>query len=249
MPFSRKITIFLLFVLVSLVELPNLKAQQNSIRLGVFSLAYGRVNLNYERALGKRTSINILLGAQTPRKFPSGIRTIDPYPEFTIDSGKWRARGITVDFRFYKKENSNPLKGFFWAPFFTYNYNHFYFVGNYYESNLVNQEGVLNTYNTDAHNLSIGVKLGTRWILNEHLSVSITYFGLGVGAMFTNTIFKSGKTSKTYAELAYELDRDINFDGTYLGNYLPVAKSDHIKITSTLVVPVIKFSCSMGYAF
>ncbi len=247
MPFNKTIIKHLLFALIFFLGLPSLQAQKNSIKLGIFGLTYGRTNLNYERKLGKNKAINVQVGLQTPRKFPSGINTFVLNRDWDIVAGKWRANGITIDFRFYRKQRKTSHGGFYLAPFLSYNYNKLILVGTYNDSN----NGVIPTnYKIHLHNLSIGVKIGHHWILNEHLSIDISFFGLGIGALFTDSILKVTGSSKNYQELAQEMEQQLDFGGlTNYGAARFEGTSDHIKVTTSRPLPDIKFSCSMGYAF
>lgn len=235
----------LLILFAFLLVLGEIAAQNNVVRIGVPSLLYGRVNLNFEHVFGGNKSINLMAGFQVPRSFPQLIEELDRTGDFRVNGANWKAAGITPSIRFYVKKKKEAPAGFYMAPFVSYNYNNLDLDTEYDDGA---SRDVPSTIDTKLHGLGVGFMIGSQWIVNEHLSIDFNYFGIGFGRQFSNSTFKSSDTTVDYQQLADDFNEEAESENVF-NNASVEAGPDFFKINTGSFSPIFKFSFAIGYAF
>jgi hypothetical protein len=147
----------ILLALLGLFMVRTASAQKNVIKINPLSLGLLTINMQYERALNEKMSLQ--LGS-----YYTGF-------SFTIDGEKsgYKGFGITPEFRYYASHlKKEAPRGFFVGPFFRYqNWN----IKTEYDDgsgNTVTDSGTFQSYKG-------GVILGYQWLIGDVFALE--FFG------------------------------------------------------------------------
>jgi hypothetical protein len=132
----------------------NLKAQNNDIKVNIFSPLVRTCSFFYERGLNDNSSLQL------------GIY----FTSWKNDGTGWSGFGITPEYRYYP--SGNALNGFYLAPFIRYQsitisdeYEGYNFDSNgNFTTTIQKNSATLNTFGG-------GFLVGHQWILGEHISI------------------------------------------------------------------------------
>ncbi len=216
-------------------------AQENAIKAGLSGPLMGDINIGYERALSRHSSLNIKLGYFDPIMSPFITeKTLTPKAYNLLESNG----GITasVEYRFYLSKKRG-IQGFYVAPYMRY----------------LNQdmvwddeiEGYIFTVGTKFNTLGLGGQLGYQWILNDIFTVDLFFFGAGIDyhKALVEYVLDPQPDGFNYGMVTSHVD-DVFVDFKYLYKKLThdVNENNH---TSKLpfLFPGIRIGASIGIAF
>lgn len=97
-------------------------AKKNIVKINLPALAFKNISLQYERALGKRTSVAVNVHTIPFGKLPfqSTFKNITDNSDVKYDQFKLGTFGVVPELRYYVGKKG-ALHGFYIGPFFTYN--------------------------------------------------------------------------------------------------------------------------------
>ncbi len=233
-------------------------AQSNVVKLDLVSpLAISQLNLNYERMIDPRKSVNVQIGwgwgadlsnnQLIKDRIAANVTTNNPndikLDKFTYDG----AFQIAPEFRFYFGDAEGP-RGFYVAPqlnFSTYSLTargtHLYGAG------LTSNDKVNLSYTA----IGGGIQLGTQWIINDKISIDWGFLGLGV---VSGTVSATGTTDDAGKLASWSNDAQ-NFVTNNPGvkdfaNFLKFTpNTTSISASGSTILPSFRSTLCIGYAF
>lgn len=150
--------------------------QKNHIMLNPFALAFGTFQVQYERALGERTSLGLSVGAKTS----SGIFETPGFNTFTVVTNDLNFSGIQIspEFRWYVQETQRSHTGFFVGAYYRYQNYKDDLVGTYTSS--ITFDDTPLDIRTRVITNSIGFEVGYKLPIKKHLFIDFLIAGPGV---------------------------------------------------------------------
>jgi hypothetical protein len=241
----------------SLLASPKATSDKSSaikqvVKLNLFQLPLLNFALQYECAFHKNMSGALGFSYLLPRDVPSQL--VDPNST-SFQIPRFHGWSLTPEFRFYpgKKEEHQAPHGFYMAPYFRYAK---YTVNAGYQ-NVLDSSGVKRSYDLNASykGHSIGLMLGSQWIIGDHFSIDWFILGVGGGrAKFDIEAVSDGSIYMTDQQQA-DLKSDINDN---IGN-LGALGDGVVDITTTPTsakvvvsgIPMfsVRFGVNLGFAF
>lgn len=236
-------------------------AQENVVKLDLVSLgAISQLNLNYERMLDPRKSINVQVGWGWGSDLTSTFQsTFDANNTSTSNTSNIRLSKaqynggfqIAPEMRFYLSDQEGP-RGFYLGPQLNFSSYSATLTGSHNYTNssgstaLSNDKVVLN-YTA----IGGGLQLGAQWIINDHISIDWGFLGLGFVSSTvsaTGTTDDLGQLDKWAADAKSAVDNKNNGGGA--GSFLGFVKSnDKITAAGTTLLPSLRSTLCVGYAF
>lgn len=214
-------------------------AQQNVVKVGLTPLAFGNVNLNYERALSERMSLNAKVGFSFPGR---AIPFTDATGTGDISDGSYGAFEITPELRFYGKEKG-ALRGFYWGPWLRYRQ---WGIGG---------TDVVSTYTTTVDfglsTFNGGVQLGAQWLIGDVFSIDWSFLGVGVG--YYNLAFNvtSDDPNVDWNQVRQDIETSYgaNINDIPGLDFNVTDETGEIGFDLPFILPVFRSSLAIGYAF
>ncbi len=235
-------------------------AQNNVVKLDVVSLlAISQLNLNYERMIDPRKSVNVQVGwgwgadlSNNPgikdalARNATGSNPNDIKMSSLTYDGAFQ---IAPEFRFYFGDKEGP-RGFYLAPqlnFTNYSFTargtHLYGVNNSKTSN--------DKVNISYTAIGGGLQLGAQWLIADKVSIDWGFLGLG---LVSGTVTATGTTDDTAKLPTWAADAQTwvggsgNLNGA--GNFLKFSPSGNsIAASGSTILPSFRSTLCIGYAF
>ena len=236
----KKITILLLLIAFTL----NSNSQENSVRLGLFGLPAGQINLKYERLLNDNMSIGATVGILIPQR----LKTIEGFMpgSGTIESFvKLGGFSIVPEFRFYPAGNGD-LTGFYVAPALEFSNNSLSVMM------FSNNNGLL--LETGITGIGGSVNIGTQWVIGSGFTIDWNIFGIGLNNYFTDATLTppaiGGYTvSSVDGESIENSLKSLPFIGEGIQSVTVDAVNNNINIKVSTLIPVPRMGLSLGWTF
>ncbi len=251
----------LLFAAVLCVSSFAAQAQENNVKLDIVSLlAISQFNLNYERMIDPRKSVNVQLGygwgsdltktfqAQFDANSTAGTNSSNIKMNSGVYNGGFQ---IAPEFRFYMGDQEGP-RGFYLAPQLNFSSYSMTFKGTH---QYTTSSGATATANDkiDLGYTAIGggLQLGAQWIIGDHVSIDWGFLGIGLlsGTVTgTGTSDDKGQLDKWATDTQSWTQNPANIGGyaKFLGF---TSSADKISVSGSTLVPNFRSTLSVGYAF
>ena len=215
----------------------GLHAQQNVVKVGLTPLAFGNVNLNYERVLTDRMSLNTTVGFGIPR---------NSVP-FAANSGlegnaSYGAFEVTPELRFYGKDNGAP-RGFYFGPWLRY--RQWTISGDEtFSGYSTNYEAGLRTFNG-------GIQLGAQWLIGDVFSIDWSFLGVGIGYYNLSGKFTSDDPSVDWDQVKADIETELgqSVDNVPGLDFAADNLGGEIGVKLPFFLPVFRSSIAIGFAF
>ena len=195
------------------------QASENVVKINLGALAAKNISLQYERAVGKKTSVALGVRFQpfSTIPFKGVVEDAVNDPDVQIGNIKVGNFALTPEFRFYF--GKEVLKGFYIAPYARY--------ANYKMQAPVTYTSLLTTktalFNGNISSFSGGLLLGSQFRLSKNFILDWWVFGGHFGSSTGNLNFVASLTPPEQADLRATLDEidiplfniehDINSNG------------------------------------
>lgn len=231
-----------LFLLTGFLTCQSASAQENVLKVDLFSSAFGNYNLSYERVVNKTQAFNLNLSLMPEQDlFKFGARAFDTYSEIEI-ANQISGYSVSPEYRFYfGKNNPNSPRGFYLAP---------YIRASDYKIMLHDTFEDHNTQvDVDLFTTGFGVQLGAHWIFSDTYSLDLQFFGTGVDRHHLKLDYSTkeqGVNFKRYGASVEENNADLIFFGSRMKTD---TGDDYIKATSTTFLPAGRGRLTFGIAF
>lgn len=218
-------------------------AQNDIVKLNLFSLALTNISLQYEHSFTTHSSAALGFSVLPSRSLPSFAYddTDSSYDAGTIKFSGW---SITPEYRYYFT-NKGP-KGFYAAPYFRYAKYKMEGFGVGYASVSGGPNDKTAVASGEIKNTLVGLMFGAQWLLGEHFALDWWILGAGFGSQ-KGTFQASGDFSP---DDQTDITQNVN-DISVSGIDLSVAVTNHnIKIDYKSTIPAIRgFGLCLGYRF
>jgi hypothetical protein len=152
-------------------------AQENIIKLNLLGLALGNIGVQYERTLGEHSSLAMGISYLPSRSLPDFV--IDEDSTTSLKSMSFSGWTFTPEYRYYF--SGKAPKGFYVAPYFRYSTFIVDKVDISYTSTTTNQE-VKVPADGSYKATTVGLMLGSQWLLGEHMTLDWWILGVGFGS-------------------------------------------------------------------
>ena len=195
------------------------QASENVVKINLGALAAKNISLQYERAVGKKTSVALGVRFQpfSTIPFKGVVEDAVNDPDVQIGNIKVGNFALTPEFRFYF--GKEVLKGFYIAPYARY--------ANYKMQAPVTYTSLLTTktalFNGNISSFSGGLLLGSQFRLSKNFILDWWVVGGHFGSSIGNLNFVASLTPQEQADLRATLDEidiplfniehDINSNG------------------------------------
>ena len=163
--------------------------KKNVVKINLPALAFNNFSLQYERAVGKKTSVAVNIHTIPFGKLPfqSTFKNITNNSDVKYDQFKLGSFGVVPELRFYVGKKG-ALHGFYIGPFFSYNN---------YKMNLpisynTNKTGI---FVGKLSTVSGGLQLGSQFSLGKNVVLDWWIFGPNYGSA-TGTLTFTGTLSQ-----------------------------------------------------
>jgi hypothetical protein len=250
-----KNTILLSFILLAMTGF----AQKNAVKLGLASVKLGDFNVNYERALTEKSSLNFNIGY-----WNIGSSSIDILKNFesndpdAIKLQKFNGKlHSSLEYRMYVNQKGS-MKGLYMAPYIRYwgqeaNMSDVIYINEYQDNYDFSIDAKINS-------LGAGLQIGYQWIIRDQITIDWYFIGIGVEHMTLNGEFRTDQEEP----YNYETQEDENFNyslisGSVKNTFSDVdfvakrvkteAKDDHLLVKIPLWLPGIRSGFTIGFAF
>jgi hypothetical protein len=228
----------LLIISILFFVFKNGVAQDNIIKTSLSGFLIGDFNISYERKTLDNQSVQFRLGYFQPTMGPLITeKTITPN-EYTFQDSRGSLQ-TSLEYRWYTKKEG--LTGFYLGPYIRY----YGIRANYsdiVQSNTFMVEGSMN-------NIGAGVQLGYHFLINEIISIDLSFFGAGVDRNSLKLIYTIDQPNFDYSTIVNDVSEvfeDVSYFEKRLKN-----KVNPNNLTSRLpfLFPGLRASLSIGIAF
>ncbi len=212
--------------------------QDNIIKTSLSGFLIGDFNLSFERKTFDNQSVQFRLGHFYPTQ---GLliteKTITP-GEYTLQDSRG-ALQTSLEYRWYTKKQG--LSGFYLGPYIRY-YGIKASYSDLVRSNIFQVEGSMN-------NIGAGVQLGYHFLINEIISIDISFFGAGIDRNSLKLVYTIDQPNFDYNVIVNDVSEvfeDVSYFEKRLKN-----KVNPNNLTSRLpfLFPGLRASVSIGIAF
>ena len=195
------------FVLLLLSFQTYAQNKSSVVKINLGSLIVKNFSLQYERAVGPKTSLALGLRFQPNGNLPfqSTVKDWVNDPDIQVGQIKTGNFALTPEFRYYFKQS---LKGLYIAPYFRY--------ASYRMDAPVNYTGLVTTktafFTGDIYSYSGGVLFGNQFRLSDNFILDLYIIGAHIGASSGELNFTANLTAQEQADIRSTLDNiDIPF--------------------------------------
>lgn len=168
---KKTITLCLIFASIFV------QAQDNQIKLNLFSLFVGNFSLQFEHKISDHSSLCFGASYLPSRNLPSVITKQDSTGN--LDGLSFSGFSFTPEYRYYF--SGKAPKGFYLAPYIRYSKYSIEKVGIDYTNTSTNQTQTVYLAG-DMKTTVVGLMLGSQWTLGEHFTLDWWMIGAGVGS-------------------------------------------------------------------
>lgn len=234
--------IIILFVALTI----NLSAQKNSLRLGLFGLAFEQFNFKYEREIVHNISLGATIGVFVPNSFPALETVLTQTVPNKAEDIKLRFGGFSInpELRLYISVDGG-LDGFYFSPIIHYTNNTLDFI--YIDDN----DEFL--FDSRIDGLGGSLNIGNQWVIGSGFTIDWTI--LGLGAKYYNsssTITLKNSALNITDDEAKEIEdalKDIEYIGKGVGEVTFDSDNNSLNIKIGALAPVLRTSLSLGWTF
>ena len=187
-------------------------AKKNVIKINLPALAFKNISVQYERAMGKRTSLALNVRTIPFGKLPfqNTFKDITDNPDVRYDQFQVGSFGIVPEFRYYVGKRG-ALHGFYIGPFVSYS-NYKMDLPVTYTSGTTTKTGV---FNGKLNAVTGGLQLGAQFSLGKNMVLDWWILGPNYGSSDGTLSFTSTLTPQEQADLDQaikDLKEDLPFD-------------------------------------
>jgi len=177
--------------------------KKNVVKLNVTALAFRNISLQYERQIGKRTSIAAQVRTIPYGKLPfqSTFENIEDNGDVPFDQFKFGSFGVTPELRFYLGKKG-ALHGFYIGPFINYS-NYKMDLPISYTSGTTEKTGV---FNGKLNTITGGIQFGSQFSLGKKIVLDWWIFGPNYGTADGTLNFAAALTQLEQDDLRRELE-------------------------------------------
>lgn len=178
--------------------------KKNILKINLPALAFRNISLQYERKVGKRTSIAINVHTIPFGKLPleATLKNFGDEADVEFNKFKFGSFGIVPEFRYYVGKKG-ALRGFYIGPFLSYN-NYKMELPITYNSGATTKTGI---FIGKLNAITGGLQLGSQFRLSNRLTLDWWIFGPNYGSANGTLTFTSPLTPSEQADLQIELDQ------------------------------------------
>ena len=186
--------------------------QKNIVKINLFALALKNISIQYERAVGKRTSVAVNVHTIPFGKLPfqNTFKDITDNSDIKYDQFKLGSFGVVPEFRYYVGKKG-VLHGFYIGPFFTYN-TYKMNLPITYTSGTTTKTGI---FDGKLNAVTGGLQLGSQFSLGKNVVLDWWIFGPNYGSANGTLNFAAALTPAEQADLDQaikDLKNDLPFD-------------------------------------
>jgi hypothetical protein len=178
--------------------------KKNIVKINLPALAFKNISVQYERAIGKRTSLaaNVRLIPTGKLPFQSTFEDITDNTDVRYDQFQLGSFGVVPEFRYYLGKRG-ALHGFYIGPFINYS-NYKLSLPISYTSGTTTKTGV---FDGKLNAITGGLQFGAQFNLGKNLVLDWWIFGPNYGSANGTLNFTAALTNSEKADLQNELDR------------------------------------------
>jgi hypothetical protein len=201
--------------------------KKNILKINVAALVFRNISVQYERKIGKKTTIAIN-GKLIPFgdiPFKSNFRDAIDIPSVKVDLFKMGLTGITGELRWYIGKKG-AFRGFYLAPFINYNQYKSEVPVNYMNGA---KTGIFKGNNSS---LTAGLQLGAQWRLGNHLYLDWWILGPNYGSTKGDLVLVTPLNDIEQVSMEFELEK--------IRIATPIDIIESYKVTATGATAVIK---------
>ncbi|PXW16331.1 MULTISPECIES: DUF3575 domain-containing protein [Chryseobacterium] len=222
-----------------------INAQKNNVMFNPFSLAFGKIQVGYERPINSNMTLGLTIGA----KMSSGVFKISGLNTNAIQTDDFNYKGIELqpEYRWYLQKNVKNYTGFFLGSYYRYrNYNNKLAI--VYRPNSADDS---KNYNLESGLIShtLGFEVGYKLPVYKNLFVDFIIAGPGV-SFNKVTLDTSGVNieDQFYTDLAAAIKEKYSFVNNLNPN-LNFKKDGNSNRSSKIVLPAFNYGVKVGYSF
>jgi hypothetical protein len=179
--------------------------KNNIIKFNLSALTFKNISLQYERKVGKRTSlaVNVHTIPFGNLPFQSTFENFADQTFVEYDKLKFGSFGVAPEFRYYVGKKG-ALRGFYMAPFISYNQ---------YKMNLpikYSNNTRTGIFDGDINSITGGLQLGSQFRLSNSLTLDWWIIGPNYGSANGTLNFNSALTASEQADIRTQLENFKN---------------------------------------
>ena len=186
--------------------------KKNIVKINLPALAFKNISLEYERAVGKKTSVAVNVHTIPFGKLPfqSTFKNLTDNSDVKYDQFKLGTFGVVPQLRFYTGKKG-ALHGFYIGPFFTYN-TYKINLPISYTSGTTTKTGI---FDGKLNAVTGGLQLGSQFSLGKNVVLDWWIFGPNYGSANGTLNFAAALTPAEQADIDQaikDLKDDLPFD-------------------------------------
>lgn len=188
-------------------EKESVTQKLNVIKINLPALAFKNISLEYERAIGKRTSLAVNVHTIPFGKLPfqSTFSDIGNNSDVQYDQFKLGSFGVVPQFRYYVGKRG-ALHGFYIAPFASYN-NYKTNLPIKYTSGTTSKTGI---FEGKLNTITGGIQFGAQFSLGKNVVLDWWIFGPNYGSASGTLTFAGTLTAQEQSDLKTDLENVKN---------------------------------------
>ena len=203
---------FMCFTVNAQKEKEPSPTKKNIVKINLPALAFKNISLQYERAIGKRTSIAVNVHTIPFGKLPfqNTFKDITDNSDIKYDQFKLGSFGVVPEFRYYVGKKG-VLHGFYIGPFFTYN-TYKMNLPITYTSGTTTKTGI---FDGKLNAVTGGLQLGSQFSLGKNVVLDWWILGPNYGSANGTLNFAATLTPAEQQDIDQaikDLENDIPFD-------------------------------------
>jgi hypothetical protein len=187
-----------------LKEKESTPGKKNVIKINLPALAFKNISVEYERAIGRKTSISLNVHTipfgQLP--FQSTFKSLTDNSDVKYDQFKLGSFGVVPELRFYVGKKG-ALHGFYIGPFMTYN-TYKMNLPISYTSGTTTKTGI---FDGKLNAVTGGLQFGSQFSLGKNVVLDWWIFGPNYGSANGTLTFTTALTNQEKTDLQTKLDQ------------------------------------------
>lgn len=227
--------------------------QFNVLKINPLKLAFGDLNLSYERVLSQNRSVNVRLQYHplgfVERWFDDWVGTGDDYTFALAERPAFHFAGVDAEYRFYFNKDK-VAQGFYLAPYARYTNSGARFKTNYNTTENSSGEDLNVTLSAAFNTVGVGVQTGMHWLINDRISIDWGFAGLGADLQIFSTKLKSDNLGANIEQYTLDLQKVVSTENSYLSKKFFIDIVDvNRTYTQSYFLAGWKSSLTVGIAF
>lgn len=180
-------------------EKETVTEKKNIVKINLPALVIRNISLQYERKVGKRTSVAVNVHTIPFGKLPlqSTFKNLDDNGDVQFDKFQLGSFGIVPEFRYYVGKKG-ALRGFYFGPFLSYS--------NYKMDLPIDYNNKTGVFNGKLNAITGGLQLGAQFRLSKSLTLDWWILGPNYGSANGTLNFISTLTTTEQQELRNALE-------------------------------------------